>query len=158
MEMHQKRVYRIALGMLGNHEEAADIVQEVFVRAFRSLKRFRARSSLATWLHRIALNLCISELRKRRIRRQVGLSFLSDRLLSKRGRPSLEFERKTLLWRIRKAVDSLPPRQKAVFIMRQEEEMSHAEIAETLRLSEGAVRSSYFQALKKLRKELGSDD
>lgn len=154
METHQKRVYRIAFGMLEDQDAAADIVQEVFVRAYRSLMKFKAQSSLATWLHRITVNLCISEIRKRKIRKLLSLSAISESLRSSLGEPSRELERKETRQEIRTAVDSLPPRQKAIFVMRHDEELSHVEIAKTLNLSEGAVRASYFQALKKLREEL----
>ncbi len=158
MEMHQRRVYRIAFGMLSDHDAAADIVQEVFVRAFRSLKKFRRDARLSTWLHRITVNLCISEIRKQKVRKHLSLGAFTERLRSPIGRPSRDLETKDAGRRIREAVDKLPPRQRAVFVMRHEEDLTHVEIAEILQLSEGAVRASYFHALKKLREELGDHE
>lgn len=158
MEKHQKRVYRIALGMLGDHDSAADIVQEVFIRAFRSLKKFRRDSSLSTWLHRITVNLCIGEIRKRKVRNHLSLAGFTERLRSPIGRPAKDLDRKDDRQRIQRAVKKLPARQRAIFVMRHDEELSHVEIAEVLKLSEGAVRASYFHALKKLREELGDHE
>jgi RNA polymerase sigma-70 factor, ECF subfamily len=158
MEKHQERVYRIAFGMLGDHDSAADIVQEVFIRAFRSLKKFRRDSSLSTWLHRITVNLSIGEIRKRKVRNHLSLTSFTERLRSPIGRPSKELDRKDDQERIQKAVEKLPPRQRAIFVMRHDEDLSHVEIAAALELSEGAVRASYFQALKKLREELGDHE
>jgi len=158
MEKHQERVYRIAFGMLGDRDSAADIVQEVFIRAFRSLKKFRRDSSLSTWLHRITVNLSIGEIRKRKVRNHFSLGGFTERLRSPIGRPSKELDRKDDRERIQKAVEKLPPRQRAIFVMRHDEDLSHVEIAGALELSEGAVRASYFQALKKLREELGDHE
>jgi len=158
MELHQKRVYRIALGMLGDHDSAADIVQEAFVRAFRSMHRFEGRAGIATWLHRIAVNLCLSEIRKRKLRRSLSLGELAGKLMGAMARPGRELESQESGAQIRRALATLPPRQRAVFVMRHEGEMGHAEIAEALGISEGAVRASFFHALRKLREELRDHD
>lgn len=158
MTSHQERVYRIAHGMLGDHDSAADITQDVFIRAFRSLSNFEGRSRFGTWLHRITVNHCIAELRKRRLREIVSLSAVTNRLRSRQGRPSTDLDNKQLRERVDAAVATLPPRQRAVFVLRHDEEMSHAEISAVLGISEGGVRASYHHALLKLREELRDDD
>jgi len=154
MNQHQKKVYRIALGMLGDHDEAADVTQEVFIRAFRSLKNFKFESRFSTWLHRITVNYSISRIRHRQIRNHLSLSEVSHRLTSNLGRPGRELALKDLGEEIEQAVASLPPKQRAIFVMHYYEELAHKEIARIMGRSEGAIKSSYCQAVKKLRKRL----
>ncbi len=154
MNLHQKKVYRIALGILGDHDEAADVVQEVFIRAFRSLKDFKFQSRFSTWLHRIAVNYSISRIRRRKLHDHLSLSEVSHRLTSSLGRPGRELALKNLGAEIESAVASLPPKQRAIFVMHYQEELPHKEIARIMGRSEGAIKSSYCQAVKKLRKRL----
>jgi RNA polymerase sigma-70 factor (ECF subfamily) len=154
MNQHQKKVYRIALGMLGDHDEAADVVQEVFIRAFRSLKNFKFESRFSTWLHRITVNYSISRLRRKQLRNHLNLSEVSHRLSSHLGRPGRELVLKDLGAEIEEAIASLPPKQRAIFVMHYYEELPHKEIARIMGRSEGAIKSSYCQAVKKLRKRL----
>lgn len=154
MTRHQKRVYRIALGMLGDHDEAADITQEAFIRVFRSLKNFKFGSRFGTWLHRITVNLCISHLRQQRLRQHLSLSEVSHLLKSPFGRPARDLDLKDLAQHIEEAIATLPPKQRAIFVMHYHEEMPHKEIANIMNRSEGAIKSSYCQAVKKLRKRL----
>ncbi|MFC1683414.1 RNA polymerase sigma factor [Candidatus Zixiibacteriota bacterium] len=152
MKLHQKRVYRIALGMVGDHDEAADIAQEVFIKVFRSLKSFKFSSSFGTWIHRIAVNHCISQLRRKKLRDHVSLSEVSHLLRSPLGRPGRELALKDLEQEIEEAIAELPPKQRAIFVMHYYEELPHKEIARIMKRSEGAIKSSYCQAVKKLRK------
>lgn len=154
MTRHQKRVYRIALGMLGDHDEAADITQEVFIRAFRSLKNFKFSSSFGTWLHRIAVNQCISYIRRQKLRQALSLTEVSHLLRSSMGRPARDLALKDLGEQIEQAISTLPPKQRAIFIMHYYQELPHKEIAKIMDRSEGAIKSSFCQAVKKLRKRL----
>jgi RNA polymerase sigma-70 factor (ECF subfamily) len=154
MSHHQKKVYRIALGMLGDHDEAADVVQEVFIRAFRSLKNFKFESRFSTWLHRIAVNYSISRIRRKKLRDHLNLADVSNRLTSTLGRPGRELALKDLGDEIEEAITALPPKQRAIFVMHYHEELPHKEIARIMGRSEGAIKSSYCQAVKKLRKRL----
>lgn len=154
MTLHQKRVYRIALGVLGDHDEAADITQEAFIRAFRSLKNFKFGSRFGTWLHRITVNLCISHIRKQKLRQHLSLSEVSHLLKSPLGSPARDLDLKDLAHQIEEAIAILPPKQRAIFVMHHYEEMPHKEIAKIMNRSEGAIKSSYCQAVKKLRKRL----
>jgi RNA polymerase sigma-70 factor (ECF subfamily) len=154
MNLYQKKVYRIVFGMLGDHDEAADVTQEAFIRAFRSLKNFKFESSFGTWLHRIAINYSISHIRRRKIREHLNLSEVSHRLSSPLGRPGRDLALKNLGAEIEEAIASLPPKQRAIFVMHYQEELPHKEIARIMGRSEGAIKSSYCQAVKKLRKRL----
>lgn len=154
MTLHQKRVYRIALGMLGDHDDAADITQEAFIRALRSLKNFQFGSSFGTWLHRITVNLCISHIRRTKLHQHLSLSEVSHLLRSPLGRPARDLALKDLAQEIEEAIAVLPPKQRAIFVMHYYEEMPHKEIAKIMNRSEGAIKSSYCQAVKKLRKRL----
>ena len=156
MSRHEQHVYRIALGMLGDRDQALDIVQETFLNAFRSLKHFEFRSGFGTWLHRIAVNLCLSHMRKTKLRSLGSLAGLSGLLISSIRGPEQDLAVKDLNLRIEEAVASLPPRQKAIFLMRYREDLPFASIAEIMDRTEGAVRAGYFQALRKLRARLAN--
>ncbi len=154
MNAHQEGIYRLTQGMLGDPDLAADITQETFLRAFRSLSSFGGRARLTTWLHRIAVNLCISKLRQEKLRRMVSLDGMAERLKSSLGRPARELAESDRAARIDAAIRALPPRQRAVFLMHQDEGLPHVEIAKILQRSEGAIRANYHQALRKLRVSL----
>ncbi|MDP6418964.1 MAG: sigma-70 family RNA polymerase sigma factor [Candidatus Krumholzibacteria bacterium] len=154
MKASQARVYGLVLGMMGDPDTASDITQDAFLRAFRSLHRFRGNSRFSTWVHKIAVNLCLSELRKAKVRQSLSMDSISQRLLPFIGNPLKEQEQTEVAQAIENAIHKLPPRQKAVFLLRNKEELSFAEIAGILKRSEGALRASYFQAIRKLRKEL----
>ncbi len=151
MSAHQEAIYRLSQGMLGDPELAADITQETFLRAFRSLSSFQFQSRLGTWLHRIAVNLCIGKLRQGKLRRFLSLEGMTEQLRSTRGQPAKDLESGDRAARIAAAVSELPPRQRAVFLMHQEQGLPHTEIAKILERSEGAIRASYHQAVRKLR-------
>lgn len=154
MNNYQKVVYRIALGMVGDHDEAADITQEVFIRVFRSLKYFKFEAAFSTWLHRIAINHSISYIRRKKLRDHISLYEVSNIIKSSLGRPARDLALKDLREQIERAITSLPPKQRAIFVMHYHEELPHKEIAQIMKRSEGAIKSSYCQAVKKLRKRL----
>jgi RNA polymerase sigma-70 factor (ECF subfamily) len=148
---HETRLFALAWRMLHNRADAEDAVQETFVKAYRSLKRFRGEARFSTWLYRIALNHILNMLRKASRLRGADLDL--ERMESPR-RPTTASREKELQVAVASAVDELPPRQRAIFHMRYEEERSHAEIAEILGISEGASKASYHHAVTKLRKSL----
>lgn len=154
MTAHEQQAHRLALGMLGDPDAAQDVTQEAFIKAYHALPRFQFRASFGTWLHRIVVNLCISRIRKERRQTWLSLNDFSQRLRSSTGEPARNLFRRELADRIDAAVALLPPKQRAVFVMRHQEGLSYTEIAGILKRSEGGVRANYFQALRKLRKEL----
>ncbi len=152
---HGRAVYRLCYRFLGSHEDATDAAQEVFLRAFRALPRFKGESSVATWLYRIGVNVCLS----RRAIKEPATEPLDDREIAASREPDavsrlLAGERAA---RVRAAIARLPERQRATLILRAYHELSHQEIADILGSSEGAVKANFFHALRGLRKLLSGE-
>jgi len=159
---YQKRIYELVYGFTHNinPDDAFDLSQEVFLKAWNSLDKFRKNSTFFTWLYRIAKNAGIDYTRKRKHRRNVSLD--DDTSVSKHAlhskvsseMPDKEVERMELGREIAKAVDQLPPRQKQVWVLRHYEGMTLKEIAEELGLRIGSVKAHLFNATRTLRKLL----
>ena len=152
MARHRQAVYRVARRLLGSHEEADEAAQVAFVRAWRSLDRFREESSLRTWLTRIVLNVAKS---MRSARRPVDSAFEWERLPDP-ARPSDErLGRDEARRRVRLAVAGLPPRQRQAVVLKVFSEMTYREVAEAMELSEGTIKAHFHQAVSNLRRALG---
>ena len=151
---HRQEIYFLALGLVGTREDAEDLAQDAFVRAYTALPKFRGKSSFHTWLYRIALNLCLNEIRKRKIRYMMSLENLGIPLISKDVKPDEMVENSERHQHLLSAVGKLPPRQKRVFVLRYFAEMPHAQIAEIVQRDVGTVKANYFQAIQKLRTAL----
>jgi len=155
VERHRRAVYQICYRFVGNHEDASDLSQEVFLRAYRGLKAFKGNAALGTWLHRIAVNASLNHVSARALSTEPidehehvdtrGES-ASDRVL--RGERAV---------RVRAAVARLPAKQRAALVLRTYHEMSHQEIARLLGTTVGAVKANVFHALQNLRKLLGRE-
>lgn len=165
VEKYQGRVYSMVYGMLRNREDARDVTQDAFVKAFHNLDSFRLESSFYTWLYRIAMNLAIDLTRKRK-RRQT--SSFEEEVATRDGDggiaeihhgdgPSRTLERKRLYKRIMDAVDSLPEDQKQAILLRELEGLSYKEISDIMGIPEGTVMSRLFYARKKLQKLLADE-
>ena len=148
---------RFALRLVGDPDEASDVAQETFIRAYERIADFRGGSSLYTWLYRIAYNQAISLLRRRRVRRFLRLDRAEDlgaevelQLIDANDAAD-QLEQAELLNYIDQAIKTLPPRQRAIFVMRHYQGMSHAQIAQVVGRSEGAIRAGYFHAVRKMR-------
>jgi RNA polymerase sigma-70 factor (ECF subfamily) len=152
VERHRRAVYQLCYRFVGNHEDASDLSQDVFLRAFRGLRRFRGQSSLGTWLYRIGVNVCLNRVGAARLATEPleGRQHVDDRNESASER-LLREERAA---RVRAAVARLPRKQRAALILRVYQEMSHQEIADTLGSSVGAVKANVFHALQNLKKLL----
>lgn len=162
VEKYQGRVYSMVYGMIRNREDARDITQEAFVKAYKKLHTFRLESSFYTWLYRIAMNLAIDFTRKRK--RQASAGF--DENIASRDAdggiaeihheesPRRLLERKQLYAQIMDALEKLPPDQKQVILLRELEGLAYKEIAEVMEIPEGTVMSRLFYARKKLQKLL----
>ena len=162
VDRYRGKVYSLAFSVVGNTEDANDIAQETFVRAWRALNRFRGQSSFYTWLYRIAMNLGL-DLKQRRVRRptveldeQLGLEEKQDVdfVGGKAERPSAGIERAELRAAIDKAMAQLSPEHRAVIWLKEFEEVSYKEIAESVGCSIGTVMSRLFYARKHLAKLL----
>jgi len=151
---YQQRLYYLALRMVNNHEDAADISQDAFVKAYEGLSKFHENSSLYTWLYRIVINSAINHQRKKKLWAFMHLDDMKSLSVSPSGSPDKVLERNELAEAVDKAIQELPEKQKAIFVLRYYENLSHREIAEIVGRSVGAVKASYFHAVNKLRKAL----
>ena len=150
---HKQRIFHMILKMVRNKEDAKDLSQETFVKAYSGLKNFRSESSFFTWITRIAINLCISFKRKERLRSFVSLFDLKTPVPAENR--SYEHQVRDELTRaIDQAVLSLPSKQRTVFVLRYYQRLPYLKIAEILGKSEGGVKSNYFHAVNKLKKLL----
>jgi RNA polymerase sigma-70 factor (ECF subfamily) len=153
VERYRRRVYLVCYRFAGGHEDASDYAQETLVRAFRGLRRFRRQASLSTWLHRIAVNVCLSRLGAKTI---VTESIESERFVDTRGdSPADGVLRNERAAQLRTAIARLPRRQRSVVILRVYQDLSHEEIAQILGSSVGAVKVNFCHALATLRGVLG---
>lgn len=148
VELHQDRVYRAAVRLVGP-EDALDISQEVFLKAYRELKRFRGRSALSTWLYRMAVNLSLNYLRGQRRefeRRERFGPGVSEQAPNPERRAAAG-ELREQVW---EAIDALPERQRAAVTLHRFEGLSASEVAQIMGLSTGAVESLLHRARKAL--------
>jgi RNA polymerase sigma-70 factor (ECF subfamily) len=145
--------------MLGREDDARDAAQEAFIAAFKNIKNFRGDAKVSSWLHRIAVNQCLTTKRRTRSRAE---DFLNDDaeedsrvFVAPAGRSPLRTtEQKERLALVRQAVTSLPDDLRQVVVMKEFEEMTFQEIAETLELPLSTVKSRLYTALKQLRRKL----
>jgi RNA polymerase sigma-70 factor (ECF subfamily) len=153
VRLHQRRVYGVALRIVRAHDVADDVAQEAFLRAWRSLERFELGRPFGPWVCRIAANLAVNHVRSPRAREQ-GLPETHSLTPAREPGPLgqlLDAEGASVLER---ALDELPPEQRAVLVLRAVEELSYAEIAESLGISPGTVMSRLFRARDRLAQAL----
>jgi RNA polymerase sigma-70 factor (ECF subfamily) len=165
VDRYMRKAYFIAYDIVGNQEDARDLSQEAFVKAYESLARFRGESSFYTWFYRILVNCCF-DFRKRRIRIDaVTVEPLTDpdtgreveRPIQATGRESnpLEALRQTELGeKIREAVATLTPQQRTAFILKNDQGLRIKEIAKVMRVAEGTVKAHLHWAAKSLQVKL----
>jgi RNA polymerase sigma-70 factor, ECF subfamily len=156
VERHQRSVYQLCYRFVGNHEDASDLAQDVFLRAFRGLRSFRGQSSLATWLYRIAVNVSLNRVSaKTPVVEPIDEFQFVDVQSESPAERVLRNERGE---QVRAAIAQLPPKQRATLIMRLYHDMSHQEIADVLGSSVGAVKANFFHALANLKRLLGDEE
>jgi RNA polymerase sigma-70 factor, ECF subfamily len=154
---HQRYVYNLALRVLKNEEEALDLSQETFVRAWTALPNFRGGSQFRTWLYRIVTNLCYNRLPNlRRSLNELGNDVISEIPETDLtfGNPSRGFESRELRIYLHKAVDELDENYRLLISLRYQNELSYEEIANTLNLPLGTVKTGLFRAKEQLRRAL----
>ena len=164
MDLYQKQVYHLALRTVGNPEDAADMTQEAFLRAYRAIGSFRGDSKLSVWLYRLTQNVCIDFLRSRGRRPAVSLTVENEEdevqeldVADERFDPEEQYQRKALRDAVRRGLLSLPEEYRTILILREINGLSYAEIGEQLQLEEGTVKSRLFRARKKLCEFLQRD-
>jgi len=166
VELYSDRIYRLALKMLANTHDAEDVLQETFINALKALPNFEGRSSLSTWLYRIAINESLMLLRKRKLE----VAIQEDDFVDGENEDSIEayqlldwcclpedvFMTNETRAELDRQIQKLPENLRTVFILRDIEALSIKETAETLELSETNVKTRLFRARLKLREELST--
>lgn len=154
---NQKIIYNLALKMTSNEEDALDISQEVFIKAYVNLKNFRGDSKFSVWLYRMAYNACLDFIRKNKRVQLSSITYLNDNnekedidIPDLRYSPETQFERSEIQQAISNAVYSLPPEQRQIFIMREYSNMSYEAISNALNLNPGTVKSRLSRARQKI--------
>jgi RNA polymerase sigma-70 factor, ECF subfamily len=156
VERHRRTIYQVCYRFVNNHEDASDLAQDAFVRAWKGLRNFKGQSALSTWLYRIAVNVCLNRLSaKAPIAEPIeSTEHFEDVRIEGAQHAMIREERAAA---VRKAIASLPEKQRATLILRAYHELSHQEIADLLGSSVGAVKANFFHALNNLKKILGSE-
>ncbi len=151
---HQRQIYLVCYRFTGNHDDAADIAQDVFIRAYKGLARFKQESSLSTWLYRIAVNTCLNHAVVRRPRTEPVDAV--DRIDPNVRGAHEAIERAETRHAVQQAIRRLPPKQRMTVILRVYQELSHEEIARVLGGTVGASKTNFFHALANLRRLLAT--
>ena len=155
----ERRIFALAYGMLGREEDARDATQETFLAAFRNLRGFRGEAKVSSWLHRIAVNQCITRQRRAKVRSESALeeeqekdagSFATPLRLS----PVRITERTQITHAVRRAVNSLPVELKQIVVMKEFEELTFKEISDILDVPLSTVKSRLYTALRQLQMKL----
>src|ERR1700712_2180749 len=149
IKKYQEKLYWHIRRIVVDHEDANDILQNMFIKVWNSLDNFREDSQLYTWLYRIATNECLTFLEQQKRRSSVSLSDvesgLSNKILAEKN-----FDANKLEWKLQLAIQHLPEKQRIVFNLRYFDEMPYEEMSRVLETSQGALKASYHHAAKKI--------
>ena len=157
VERHRRHVYQLCYRFVGNHEDANDLAQDVFIRAFRGLRTFKSQSSLGTWLYRIGVNVCLNRVSIKAPKPESlePLIAMSDQRVASREESATDaLLRDERAGQVRAAIARLPKKQRATLVLRVYHDLPHEEIAKALGSSVGAVKANFFHALNNLKKLL----
>jgi len=155
----ERKIFALCFGMLGREDDAGDAAQEAFIAAYRNLANFRGEAKVSSWLHRIAVNQCLTIKRRQKTRAEdyvVDEDGAEDRtfVASPHLSPARTTEKVERMNLVRQAVGALPSELRQVIVMKEFEEMTFQEISETLELPLSTVKSRLYTALKQLRMRL----
>ncbi|MBL0175400.1 MAG: sigma-70 family RNA polymerase sigma factor [Ignavibacteria bacterium] len=152
---YQDRVYWAVRRFITDHDDALDVAQDVFVRAFENIGSFRGEAQVFTWLYRIAMNLSLNHIRRKKLRGFFRLDDFIDTIAEDPARdPLARLEKDETTALIEKAAAALPLKQRQVFMMRYYEELPYEEIAAILRTTVGGLKANYFHAIRKIEDSL----
>ncbi len=155
----ERKIFALCFGMLSREEDARDAAQETFIAAYRNLSNFRGEAKVSSWLHRIAVNQCITKQRRSKVRKESSweedgsdgeINFAAPNHLV----PSNLAEKNERLILVRQAVKSLPDDLRQVIVMKEFNEMTFQEISDSLEIPLSTVKSRVYSALKQLRMKL----
>src|ERR1041384_4781697 len=155
----ERRIFALAFGMLGREEDARDATQETFLAAFRNLRNFRGQAKVSSWLHRIAVNQCITRQRRAKVRSETALEDEAEKnaavfALPLEASPARTAENVERSRAVRTAVSALPPDLRQVVVMKEFEELTFQEIADALEVPLSTVKSRLYTALRQLQLRL----
>ena len=155
----ERRIFALAFGMLGREEDARDATQETFMAAFRNLRGFRGEAKVSSWLHRIAVNQCITRQRRAKVRSETALEDEAEKnaavfALPAEISPARTAEGQERSVAVRRAVCALPPDLRQVVVMKEFEELTFQEISDALELPLSTVKSRLYTALRQLQMRL----
>ena len=162
IEGYQKKVFNIALRMIGNYDDASELAQEVFIKVYKSIRSFKEESSFSTWIYKITSNVCLDEIRKRKNKKVV---YLDDDVKLEDGEvrhqieddspsPEALLERKEIKRVVKEAIQSLSEEHRLVIVMRDLQGMSYEEIGKIVKCPEGTVKSRINRARQALKEIL----
>lgn len=156
VDRHSRAIFQLAYRITGRREDAEDVVQDTFIRAFRQLGSFEARSSVSTWLHRIGVNCAIDLVRRRRPMEMMEASDQLDERVAHRAGPTPVdlLHADDITRQVDRAMNGLSAKERAAFVMRHFHERSIDEIAGALELKTDAAKHAVFRAVKKMRAAL----
>jgi len=149
IKKYQEKLYWHIRRMVIDHDDANDVLQNVFIRVWTGLENFREDSQLYTWLYRIATNECLTFLEQQKKRTTVSLSDVETGL-SDKIKADQNFDANKLEWKLQLGIQQLPEKQRIVFQLRYYDEMPYEEMSKVLDTSEGALKASYHHAVKKI--------
>lgn len=149
LKKYQERLYWHIRRLVVQHEDANDVLQNMFIKVWKSLENFREDSQLYTWLYRIATNECLTFLEKQKKKLTLSLSDVESGLENK-VKADTNFDANKLEWKLQIAIQKLPEKQRVVFTLRYYDEMPYEKMSKVLETSEGALKASYHHAAKKI--------
>lgn len=149
MKKYQERLYWHIRRMVIQHEDADDILQNVFIKVWKSLDNFQENAQLYTWLYRIATNECLTFLEQQKRRKILSLSD-NEPVLANKLKAETNYDASKIEWQLQEAILQLPEKQRVVFNLRYYDEMPYEEMSRLLDTSEGALKASYHHAVKKI--------
>jgi RNA polymerase sigma-70 factor (ECF subfamily) len=149
IKKYQEKLYWHIRRMVVDHDDANDVLQNVFIRVWNGLENFKEESQLYTWLYRIATNECLTFIEQQKKRSAVSLSDVESGL-SNKIKADKHFDPNKLEWKLQLAIQKLPEKQRLVFTLRYYDELPYEEMSRILDTSEGALKASYHHAVKKI--------
>ncbi len=149
LKKYQEKLYWHIRRMVVDHEDANDVLQNMFIKVWKGLENFREDSQLYTWLYRIATNESLTFLEQQKKRTSVSFNDVENGLENKLKADS-NFDANKLEWKLQLAIQKLPEKQRVVFNLRYYDEMPYEEMSRVLETSEGALKASYHHAAKKI--------
>ncbi|HTB52643.1 MAG TPA: sigma-70 family RNA polymerase sigma factor [Ferruginibacter sp.] len=149
IKKYQEKLYWHSRRMVVEHEDANDVLQNMFIKVWKGLDNFREDSQLFTWLYRIATNECLTFIEQQKRRSSVSISS-EESGLSNRLKADKDFDANKIEWKLQLAMQQLPDKQRTVFNLRYYDEMPYEEMSRVLETSEGALKASYHHAVKKI--------